>query len=116
VHEENTIDRRIGKRQFEFIHQRDECRSRRRPFDHALCCGHEGKAAFRVLAKQAEVRRRVADAQHPQSGASGPQSANAAADEPPRYRSKRVSIEIAKIDDIHAIIYHEPPRRLPPCH
>src|SRR5262249_11773891 len=80
--------------------------ARRRPFHHALCCRHEGKTTFCIFAEQAKIGRGVADAEHPQSSASGPQPTNPATDETPRHRAKWMSVEIAQVNDIHAIGYH----------
>ena len=103
MYQQETIDRCIRKRQFAFIDQRNKRRSCRRPFDHALACRHEGKAALRILAKQAKIGCGVTDAEQPKSCAPAPQSANGEPDEPPCHGSERMSIEIAKIDDIHFV-------------
>ena len=46
-------------------------RPRGRPFQHALGRRHEGDAALAVLAKQAEIGRGIAEAEHALALASG---------------------------------------------
>src|SRR5262249_5687123 len=67
---------------------------------HALRRRHEGEAAFRLLAKQTEIGRRIADAEHAQAAGVGEAGANAAADETSGDDAKALGIEIAQVDDV----------------
>ena len=73
----------------------------RRPAHHALRRRHQGEAALGLLAEQAEIGRRIADAQDPQCAGVLPARANAAADEAPRHDAEALGVEIAQVDDIH---------------
>jgi hypothetical protein len=105
VDEEDAIDRGIRQRHRKFIDQGGERRTRGRPFQHALRRRHEGDTALGVLAEQAEIRRRIADAEHPLTLNIRPARMNAAIDQPPRHDAEALRIEIAEIDDIdgHAL-------------
>ena len=61
---------------------------RGRPFHHALRRRHEGKAALGLFAKQAEIGRRIADAEHALAARIGPARADAAADEAARHHAR----------------------------
>ena len=108
VHEQNTVDRGVGERQFELVHQCREPRPRRGPFHHALRRRHEGKAALGLLAELAEIRRGIAHPEHAHTARVGKTHADAAPDETPRRYSEPLGVEIAQIDHIdgHAPEYH----------
>src|SRR4051812_8111528 len=97
MHQQDAVDRRIAEREIEFLHQCGERGARRRPFHHALRRRHEGKTAFRLIAKQAEIGRRVTDPGDPLRARIAPALANPAADEPSRNRSELLSVEVAKV-------------------
>src|SRR5213079_331745 len=61
---------------------------------------HEGEAAFGILAKQAEIGRRVTEPEHPLPGRIGPARPDAAVDQLPRHDAEALRIEIAEIDDV----------------
>jgi hypothetical protein len=63
---------RIGEREFVFVHQRGKRRASGWPFNHPLPSGHERQASLGLLAKQAEIRRRVADPEHTLAGSIAP--------------------------------------------
>ena len=54
-----------------------------------------------ILAEQAEIGRRVADAQHPLRPRVAPARADTAADEAAGYDAELLSVEIAQVDDVH---------------
>ena len=65
------------------------------------CAGrHEGEAALGLLAEQAEIGRRIADAEHALAGGIAPQRTHAAADKAARHHAERLAVKIAQIDDI----------------
>ena len=100
MHEQHAIDRGIGERQLELVDQRGETGPVGRPFHHPLHRRHEGQAALRLLAKQPEIGRRIADPEHAHAAGIGKALADAAADEAPRHDAEALGIEIAQIDDV----------------
>src|SRR2546423_1447131 len=62
---------------------------------------NEGKAPLAILAEQAEIGRRIADAEHTQVFRVRPSFANAAIDELPRHDAKAPRIEIAQVNNVH---------------
>ena len=100
MHEQHAVDRGIGERQVELVDERREARAHRGPFHHALRRRHEGEAAFRLLAKEAEIGRRIADARDAHPARVGKARADAAADEAPRHHAQALGIEIAQVDDV----------------
>src|SRR5262249_32688914 len=71
-----------------------------RPFHHPLHRRHEGEAAFRLLAKEPEIGRRIAHPEHAHAAHVGEALAYAAPDEAPGDDAETLGIEIAQIDDI----------------
>ena len=100
MHQQHAVDGGVRQRQLELVDQRRKRRPRGRPFHHALRRRHEGEAALGLLAEQAEIGRRVADAEHAQPAGVAPAPADAAADEMPRHRAEPLGVEIAQIDDV----------------
>src|SRR5262245_52145968 len=100
MHEQHAIDRGIRERQFELIDQGGEAGPGARPFYHPLHRRHEGEAALRLLAEQAEIGRRIADPEHAHAAGIGKALADAAANEAPRHDAEALGIEIAQIDDV----------------
>src|SRR6185295_504874 len=70
------------------------------PLHDALRRRHEGKAAFRLLAEQTEIWRRVADADDALRARIRPARPDAAADKAPRHRAERLGVEVTQVDDI----------------
>ena len=101
MHQEYPIDGGIGERQLELIDEGGKTGPVGRPFHHPLHRRHEGEAAFRLLAKEPEVRRRVAHPEHAHAARVGKALANAAPDEAPGDDAEALGIEIAQIDDIN---------------
>src|SRR6476660_1298032 len=97
---QHAVDGGIRQRQGKFIDQRCEGWPRRRPLQHALRGRHEGDAALRFLAKQAEIRRGIAKAEHPMAIGGRPARMNAAIDQSPRHDTEALRIEITEVDDI----------------
>src|SRR4029079_11067759 len=75
-------------------------RPRRRPFQDALRRRHECNAALAVLAKQAEIGRRVAEPEHALTLRVGPSRPDRTVDQLPRHDAEAARIEITEIDDI----------------
>src|SRR6266567_6158508 len=101
MNQQDAIDRGLRQRQRKLIDQRRQRRPSGRPFQHALCSRHEGQAALAILAEQAEIGRRVADAEHTLAFGVRPSFANAAIDELSRHGAEAPRIEIAQVDDVH---------------
>src|SRR5262249_8310548 len=102
MNEQHTVDRGIRQRRREFVDQRRKRRPRRRPFQHALSCGHEGNAALGVVAEQPEIRRRIANAEHTLPLRVRPPRPDAAIDQLSRDDPEALGIEVAQVDDINA--------------
>src|ERR1700694_3467196 len=100
VNHQDAVDGGIRQRQRKLIDQCCEGWARRRPLQHALRGRHEGDAALRVLAKQAEIRGGIAQAEHPLATGGRPARMNAAIDQPPCHDTEALRIEIAEVDDI----------------
>jgi hypothetical protein len=100
MHEQHPIDRRVGERQGEIIRQRRQAGPQRGPFDHALRGRHEGEAAFRFFAEQAQIGGRVADAEDAQAARIGKARPYPPAHEAPRHVAEALRVEIAEIDHI----------------
>ena len=100
MHQEHPIDGGIGEGQLELIDEGGKPGPVGRPFHHPLHRRHEGEAAFRLLAKEPEVRRRVAHPEHAHAARVGKALANAAPDEAPGDDAEALGIEIAQVDDI----------------
>src|SRR5262249_31740740 len=83
MHEEHAIDRGIGERQLELIDEGGETGPVGRPFHHPLHRRHEGEAAFRLLAKEPEIRRRIAHPEYAHAARVGKALAYAAPHEAP---------------------------------
>src|SRR5437763_16839146 len=100
MHEQHTVYCGIGKRQLKLVDKPGETRSVTRPLQHSLCGRHKGKTALRLLPKQTEIRRRIADTKHAQTARIGKASANTPAHEPSRDNPEAHSVKIAQVDDI----------------
>ena len=70
-------------------------------FTTPWAAGHEGEAPFGLLAKQPEIGRRIADAEHAQGARIGPAPANAAADEAAGNHAKLMGIKVSQVDDVY---------------
>ncbi len=101
--QQHAIDGGIGQRQFVLLDQRRQRRPARRPAHDALRRRHQGEAALGLLAEQAEIGRRIADAEHAQLMGILPARAYAAADETPGHDAEVLGVEIAQVDDIHKV-------------
>ncbi len=100
MHEQYAVDRGIGERQIKLVDQRREARPVGRPVQHALHRRHEGEATLRLLPEQAEIRGRIADAEHAHAARVVEALTDAAADETTRHGAELLGVEIAQIDDI----------------
>jgi hypothetical protein len=100
MHQKHAIDRAIGERQFVLVHQRRQCRPRRRPFQHALPRRHESEATLGFFAKQAEIGRRITDTEHALASGVAPQRSDAATAKSPRHDAQALAIKIAQVNDI----------------
>src|SRR5204862_2180803 len=83
-----------------FIDQGRQRRPRRRPFQDALRRRHERDAALAVFAKQPEIGRGVAEAEHALALHIGPSRPDAAVDQLPRHDAEAARIEITEVDDV----------------
>src|SRR5207248_708915 len=101
VNQEDAIDRSVRERQRELLDQRCQRGPPSRPFQHALRRRHESKAALAILAEQAEIGRRIADAEHTLVSRVRPSFVNAAIDELSRHDAEAPRIEITQVDDVH---------------
>ncbi len=101
MHQQHAIHGRIGERQVILIDQCGERRAARGPTHHALRRRHHGQAPLRLFAEQAEIRRRVANAEHAQRAGVFPARPYAAADQPPGNNPEPLGIKVAQIDDVH---------------
>jgi len=100
MNEEHPVDLGIGERHLQLIDQGGKTGPVGRPFHHPLRGRHEGEAAFRLLAKQAEIRRRITHSQHAHAAGIGEALADAAADKAAGHDAEALGIEVAQIDDI----------------
>jgi hypothetical protein len=100
VHEQHSVNGGIAERHLQFVDQGGKGGPVARPFHHPLRRGHEGEAAFRLLAKETEIGRRIADPQQAHPARICEALANAASDKPTRHDAEALGIEIAQIDDI----------------
>ena len=67
---------------------------------HALHRRHEGEAALRLLAKQTQIGRRIADPEHALPARVRPARADAAPDEAARHGAEPLGIKVAQVDDV----------------
>ncbi len=99
--QQHAIDRGVGQRQFVFLDQSGKSRAGRRPTNDTLRGRHHGKAAFRLVAEQAEIGRRIADAEDAQPVGIVPPHTDAVADKAAGHDAKLLAIKIAQVDHIH---------------
>src|SRR5262249_35748735 len=84
------------------IYQRGQRRAAGGPFQDTLGGWHESDAALAVFTKKPEIRRGIADAEHPLPFCARPALPDATVDQLPRHDPEALRIEVAEIDDIDA--------------
>jgi len=100
MHQQDAVDAGVRQRQIELVDQSRQRGTAGRPFHHPLPRRHESETALGLLAEEAEIGRRIADAEHALARGIAPQPADAAADEAAGDHPEPLAVEIAQINDV----------------
>ena len=100
VNDEDAVDRAVGQRQHPVVGERHQPPAFLGPGHDPLAGRHDGEHPVRLLAEEAEIGHRVAEAQHHLLAHVGPGAADLLADHAPRHPAEPGQVEGVEIDDI----------------